>query len=218
MSPKFSGQAIIKKIFELMTKVPYLQKDAENKEQKYKYLSYEKVAEKIQEALIELKLISLPEFETLSEKEYNTKGGALWKYVRTKVTLQIVDVETGEYCMATAEGCGVDPGDKGIAKAQTMAMKSLWCKLLNIPIGNDPEADPATDQQVFTQVLSYGFPAHEQQIIFNWNQAGWDLQYLPGWIQQRYGRSPEQLTTEECYHIMNEFASYAQQKQGGHTQ
>jgi hypothetical protein len=218
MLPKFSGKTIISKLFELMGKITYIQKDEENKEQKYKYLSYEAVSEKIQAALIELKLIALPEFETVSEKEYATAKGALWKYIRMKLVLQIVDVETGEFCIAVGEGSGVDPGDKAVAKAQTMAMKNLWCKLLNVPIGTDPEADPATDQQIFSRVLSYGLPAYEQHIMWYWNQAGWDLQQLPGWIQARFSRTPDQLTQEECYQIMNEFASYAQHKQGGQTQ
>jgi hypothetical protein len=61
----------------------------------------------------------------------------------------------------------------------------------------------------------YGFPAYEAEIIDSWNRAGWDLQYLPGWVQSRYQRQPGLLSAEECYAIMTEFAKYAQQKLGG---
>lgn len=63
----------------------------------------------------------------------------------------------------------------------------------------------------------YGFLYHEQEIIqymtATWgNLQGFDI---PGYIQQRYQRPPAQLTAEECYALMMEFSSYAQQKQGG---
>ena len=48
-----------------------------------------------------------------------------------------------------------------------------------------------------------------------WQQAQWPIDQLAGWIQQRFGRAPAQLTVEECFSIMTEFKSYAQQKLGG---
>jgi hypothetical protein len=65
----------------------------------------------------------------------------------------------------------------------------------------------------------YGFPAYEAEIVYYmtavWgNLSGFDI---PAYIQRRpeFGRPPSQLTVEECYALMNEFAAYAQQKQGG---
>jgi hypothetical protein len=150
MEQFFSGKAIAEKLLQLMAKIPYMQKDVDSKELRYKYLSYEAVSDRVQEELVALKVVSIPQFETVEQSNYNTAKGATWKYIRSKVYLQVIDVETGEYCTSICEGSGTDPGDKAVAKAQTMAMKNAWCKLLNIPIGNDPEADPRTDQQQFT--------------------------------------------------------------------
>lgn len=65
------------------------------------------------------------------------------------------------------------------------------------------------------QVPQYGFPAHEFEIMSAWNSAGWDPNGVNGYIQQRYNRPPSQMTFEECYALMMEFQSYAQQKLGG---
>lgn len=230
------NKQLLSKIHQMMSKVTYIQKDSENKEQKYKYLSYEAVSEKIQAALIDLKLVAIPEFESVSEKEYNTAKGALWKYVKTKLTLKIYDVESGEFLVAIGEGSGVDPGDKAVAKAQTMAQKNLWTKLLNIPIGDDPEADPQTDKQQFMMAqpqypqqsyyqqsvattTGYGFPYYESDIVASMSAVWGHLQgfEIPNYIQQRFQRPPNLLSGDECFALKNEFASYAQQKSGGHV-
>ncbi|MDU2063749.1 MAG: ERF family protein [Sporomusaceae bacterium] len=215
MDQFFTGKAIAEKLLQLMAKIPYMQKDVDSKELRYKYLSYEAVSDRVQEEMVTLKIVSVPQFETIAESNYVTAKGATWKYVRSRVSLQVIDVETGEYCMTTCEGSGTDPGDKAVAKAQTMAMKNAWCKLLNIPIGNDPEADPVTDQQQFKPSVSFGLKGYEAEIIGVWRQSGWDPAGLPGWIQQRFQKAPTDLTVEECYAIYLEFYNYAQSKNGG---
>ena len=61
----------------------------------------------------------------------------------------------------------------------------------------------------------YGFPSNELEIMTAWNTAGWDPNGVAGYIQARYNRPPAQMTVEECYALMLEFQSYAQQKIGG---
>jgi len=61
----------------------------------------------------------------------------------------------------------------------------------------------------------YGFPSNELEIMTAWNTAGWDPNGVNGYIQARYNRPPAQMTAEECYALMIEFQSYAQQKLGG---
>lgn len=214
MDAFFSGAKIAQKLVALMGKIPYMQKDVDSKELRYKYVSSAAVADRVQEALVELNLAAVPQFTTLDESNYLTAKGATWKYVRVKVALQLIDAESGEYCTATCEGSGTDPGDKAVAKAQTMAMKNAWCKLLNIPIGDDPEADPQTDKQDFTPAQGYGFPAYEAEIVGLWRSAGWDVNGIMNYVQQRFLRPPTQLSQEECYSLMNEFHAYAQQKGG----
>ena len=78
-------------------------------------------------------------------------------------------------------------------------------------------------QEQYTQPVPqapiYGFAAYEQEITASmtavWgNLVGFDI---AGYIQKRPdfgGKAPAQLTTDECYKLMMEFQSYAQQKQG----
>lgn len=61
----------------------------------------------------------------------------------------------------------------------------------------------------------YGFPIHEAKIVGTWISAGWPDGGIPGWVQGRYKRNPQELTNEECYAIWKEFESYANQKNGG---
>lgn len=228
MDAFFTGKLIADKLVQLMAKIPYMQKDVDSKELRYKYLSYEAVADRVQETLVELKLASVPQFETVEESNYTTAKGAVWKYVRVRVALQLIDAESGEYCTATCEGSGTDPGDKAVAKAQTMAMKNVWCKLLNIPIGNDPEADPQTDREAFTPIpaaaaapaMAFGFPQNEAEIVQCWQALGapWDVNQIPSYVQNKFGRPPAQLTGEECYGLWCEFYGYVQSKQQGGQQ
>lgn len=193
-----SERAVLVKLHALMGCVPYIQKDAENKEQRYKYLSYEAVIEKIQAALLDLKLVSIPHFETVEEREYSTKNGATWKYVRMRLNMTVIDIEAGASIEAVGEGSGTDPGDKAVPKAQTQAMKNLWCKLLNIPVGEDPEADERTDKQSFKPLTSY------QTLCVIWSQCGWDVNQLPGWLSQRFKKPAEQITEDELQTAIGE--------------
>jgi hypothetical protein len=65
-------------------------------------------------------------------------------------------------------------------------------------------------------VQQFGFPQYEQEIVGIWTRAGWSIEGLAPWVQARYqGRNPNQLSTEECYAIVNEFTLYVNQKTGG---
>lgn len=82
-----------------------------------------------------------------------------------------------------------------------------------------PAAQPFTVEQPFIPEQPaqpvYGFPAKENEIIAVWNQAGWDPNGLLTWVQNRFGKAPEQLMFEECKTIVEEFKVFAQQKLGG---
>jgi len=65
------------------------------------------------------------------------------------------------------------------------------------------------------QPPQYGFHAYEAEIVGVWTRANWPADGIPGWVQAKFGRSPAQLTTEECHAIYNEFVSYANDKNGG---
>ncbi|MBU2704137.1 hypothetical protein Ga0466249_005291 [Sporomusaceae bacterium BoRhaA] len=75
-------------------------------------------------------------------------------------------------------------------------------------------------QTVQPQQPAYGFPKYEQEIVYYMTAVWGNLQNfdIVGYIQRSPkfgGRAPAQLTVEECFALMNEFKSYAQQKTGG---
>jgi hypothetical protein len=202
-----SHSKIAAKILEVMKSVGYLQKDKENKEQKYAYLSTEHALEKINEALLEQKLISKTEYEIAESKEKPTAKGAIWQLVTVSCQLTIIDTESDEILVNTAFGSGTDPGDKAVAKAQTMARKYAWLAALNIPVGNDPEDDPTTDTQSFVSVPP------EQQFIMEitslWQSKGWDINQLSHYVAQRFGgRVLTQLNFAELGVIKSELENY----------
>ncbi|WP_434132711.1 ATP-binding protein [Sporomusa sphaeroides] len=80
------------------------------------------------------------------------------------------------------------------------------------PVQEPPVSPPEPPQQP----ASFGFPAYEQQITYWWQAAGWSLDGVNTWVSQGYqGRTPAQLTVEECQAIAAMFENYYKQKQGG---
>jgi len=64
------------------------------------------------------------------------------------VNIDIIDIDSGESVTIQGLGSGKDGGDKGVAKAQTQAIKYAWMHSLTISTGEDPEADASTDRAV----------------------------------------------------------------------
>lgn len=71
--------------------------------------------------------------------------------------------------------------------------------------------EPATPQ--YAQPV-YGFPYLENEIVGYYQLGGWDINRIVEYINNRFGRSPAQLTAEECHALAAEFHSYAEQKGG----
>lgn len=220
---------IYKKLGTLARACAYVQKDAENKEQKYKYASAEAILEKVNAALTEVGLISIPKYSLISEKEKPTAKGAIWQLILLQLDLQIVDIDTGDFITVTSLGAGADPGDKAPAKAQTMALKYAWITALNIAIGDDPEADPGTDRQTFTAQgpppgqyapppAEYGLPPGlpNSQTVYticnNWRRLGWDINGLASYISTRYSKPADQALEAELLVVLNESIQYLRER------
>jgi hypothetical protein len=215
---------IAAKLVQVMKACGYVQKDSENKEQKYKYVSAAAVAEKVNLALVEARLISVPEFSLVSEKEKATARGGIWQLVTVQCKLTIIDADSGESVTVVSLGTGTDPGDKATAKAQTMAMKYAWLTALNVETGDEPENDGRTDQQQFMQSGAPAAPpvpglppvlpdTPRMRSIFQlWQGLNWDPSTLPGYLEQRFGKPASQLTDPELAVVENEANFYYQQR------
>lgn len=136
---------IYRKVFALMKRVGSVVKDKSNTSQNYKYVSAEAISSKIQEGMLELGLISTQETELVDSSNVKIRDREYTSVV-IKVTLHIYDIDTGAYVTTSGMGSGMDSGDKAAMKAGTAAHKYALIHWLNIPIGDDPEADEEIDK------------------------------------------------------------------------
>lgn len=147
--PKSSLNA---KILHLMAKVGSMPKDGTNAFHNYKYMSDAALKAKLQPALVELGLIALQRMHVITNEWVENSKGERSNYVLVSCSLSVIDVEGGDEEQVTSLGSGMDKGDKAVMKAQTAAHKYAWSHMLNIPTGDDPEADATTDVHMSTSV------------------------------------------------------------------
>lgn len=118
----------------------YVQKQGRNAHFNYKYATAADVLEKVNAALTAQGICTTVDVDLLAATE------------RARDTLYTVKVRVhyrhaGEEVVSEAIGQGADNADKGIAKAQTMAMKYAHIQALMIATGDDPEEDHETDRR-----------------------------------------------------------------------
>jgi hypothetical protein len=123
----------------------YVQKGGRNQAQGYNYASAADVLRHVNEAACENALASFPSVDLLDCIQVPTRNGQT-NLATVRVTMTLVHAPSGERLTVSALGQGADPGDKAVAKAQTMAIKYAWMLALNISTGDDPEADESTDR------------------------------------------------------------------------
>lgn len=144
-------KAIASKIAAIMGECDYVYKGGFNKFHQYKYAAAADVLEKVNSACVKHKVASIPSFEIMDNKIHTTNKGGQEYLITVKCELTLICGDTGESVTIHSLGTGQDPGDKAIAKAQTMAIKYAWMMALNISTGDDPEADESVDQRNATE-------------------------------------------------------------------
>lgn len=194
------------KLVKLMEKCSYIQKDQTNREQKYKYVSAAAVLEKINPALVELNLASVPRFEIVDKWEKQAKSG-MWMVITVRCNLIIIDADTGKSVSIKALGSGADPMDKAVAKAQTMALKYAWMTALNIGTGDDPEADPLTDKNA-------NISAKLQAILKMGEGWRWSTEDTYNYLRTRFNKQISDISEDELEALQQEFSNYLNSKQG----
>lgn len=143
----FEKTGIAKKLLQVMKDCSYIQRDGTNAYHKYTYASAATVLEKVNCACTQagIAVVDLDPFILETRERVTTKGNQEL-LVTVKVTITLVDSETGETAVFKGLGSGQDSGDKAVMKAQTAAVKNAWLNGLVISTGDDPEADEKTDQ------------------------------------------------------------------------
>ncbi len=139
-------QKIAKKFVEVMKDCSHVAKNGTNDFHRYKYATATDVLEKVNSSLTKHGLASVVTPNLLSMQQVTTAKGNVERLATVKVTVTLIDAESGETLTLKGLGSGQDSSDKAVAKAQTMALKYTYMASLAIATGDDPEVDSKTDE------------------------------------------------------------------------
>ncbi len=117
----------------------------------YQAVSDQQVTLLVKEAEKKNKLLSVPVKQELISHDVHKiikkNGDEGLTYVdNIKMTVEIVDLETGESIEIESFGKGIDSGDKGLGKASTYARKYALLNAYKIATGEDPDAHKSEEQ------------------------------------------------------------------------
>ena len=119
-------QKLAKKLIEVMKDCSVVAKSGVNSSQNYKYTTTADVMEKVNAALTKHGIASIVNPEIVDFREYTTSKGNAASLATVKVTISLVDAESGESCTISGLGSGQDFGDKAVMKAQSAAIKYAY--------------------------------------------------------------------------------------------
>lgn len=128
------GTGVAKKVLEVSRAIGFIEKEGFNAHFKFKFQAWDDVLPAVRNACVEAGLAILPSVTILSDMSEGNKK-------MIQMTLQLVDVESGESETLEWTGEAIDQQDKGVQKAATSAMKYFFLKLFMIPISDDTDTD-----------------------------------------------------------------------------
>ena len=117
-------QNIAKKFVEVMRDCSHVAKNGSNDFHRYKYATAADVLEKVNASLTKHGLATAVTPNILSTQQVSTAKGNVENLVTVEVVVMLIDPDSGETLTIKGLGSGQDAGDKAVAKAQTMAIKS----------------------------------------------------------------------------------------------
>lgn len=117
----------------------------------YKAVSDLQVTLAVKKAETKHRIVSVPIKQELINSEIlktikkdGTEGVTYINIV--KMTIKIVDLDSGEFVEIESFGQGIDSGDKGFGKASTYARKTALLNAYKIPTGEDPDSNKSEEQ------------------------------------------------------------------------
>ena len=150
---------LYQKIQQVSIEVMNLEKDMEvgSGNFSYKAVSDTQVTLAVKRAEEKHKIVSIPTSQELVNSEVlkrlDKNNKETITYVDTiKMTLTIIDIETGESIQVESFGKGIDSGDKGFGKASTYARKYALLNAYKIALGEDPDAIKSEEMSVSKSV------------------------------------------------------------------
>ncbi len=126
-----------------MGEVGYVQKDATNDFQRYRYASAEAVLKKVNASLSSQGVCCESTADMVSHEVIQGAKKATFHAI---VKLSLTFRKGSDSVKVEGLGSGSDTGDKAVMKANTAALKYCLANAFLISWGDDPEADVETDQ------------------------------------------------------------------------
>ena len=126
------NKQILTKLAAVMTDVAYIQKDAKNTHQGYRYASERVIKERLHESFVKNRIVMQLNYGTpflVGNTIYVPVEYAFW------------DVDSGESLTGNCIGSGQNRDEKGCYAAITGAIKYILTGTFLIPTGDDPEDD-----------------------------------------------------------------------------
>lgn len=156
MTEQNSRAVLYRKIAAVAGAIGRVEKDGYNQQLKYKYATPATVMEAVKPLLAEHSLAIVPTVVGIVKEPTGgtTQSGAAKILTRVEMIYLILDGESGESLSVPWCGEGEDWSDKGIAKAQTIALRTFLINFLQIPSG-DEELDPDAKQTTPAKSASY---------------------------------------------------------------
>ena len=139
-------QKLAKKLIAVMQECRYVAKNGVNTFHKYKYATCADVLEMVNASFVKHGIASITVPEVVDLHEVTTAKGSTEHIATVKITIKLVDADSGESLEISGMGSGQDSGDKAVMKAQTAAIKYAYLLSFAISTGDDPEADQRTDE------------------------------------------------------------------------
>lgn len=128
---------LAKKLAKVMAECAHIGKDGYNSYHKYAYATAAQVSEVVNAALVKNGIVTTSRSKIVEIREIDTGAGKKERLTTVETEITLHDVDSEETLMISGVGSGQDAGDKGAAKAQTMAVKYAWTKALLIADASD---------------------------------------------------------------------------------
>jgi hypothetical protein len=141
-------------------------KDGRNKDQNYTYATPASVINAVKPHMAEQGIAIVPHLIEFAEIDTGTRSGGGKPYIINRVSMHyhILDGETGEEMIVPWQAqAGTYGDDKGLAKAQTIALRTFLLQLFQVP-AEDPEIDPdARDARPMPEMRNAAPPAQQSR-------------------------------------------------------
>jgi hypothetical protein len=144
MTEQAKPSSLFRKIAAVAGAIESVEKDGKNKDQGYRYATPAGVMAAVKPHLAEHKLAIIPHLVDFQEIDTGQRAGSGKPFILNRVSMHyhIVDGESGdELTVPWQAQAGTYGDDKGLAKAQTIALRTFLIQLFQIP-AEDPEIDP----------------------------------------------------------------------------